>query len=65
MLNTWYISSRGVPDCSWIRLKQRWHREQVVFDHMQFLNEMQHFGLSAATAMYHPVDLGLNCSSTF
>src|SRR5262249_24512451 len=37
--------------------EQRWYVKQIVLNNMEFVDEVQHFGLRAATAMHHAMDL--------
>ena len=57
ILNTLYISCQLVLRFFLYQLKQGRNREQVIFDHMQVINKMQHFCLRAAAAVNHAMYL--------
>lgn len=37
--------------------EERWDGEEVVFDHVEFVDEVEHFGLCAAAAVDHAADV--------
>lgn len=47
------------------QFEERWNVEQVVFDDVDVVDEVEHFGLCAAAAMHHAVDLAAQLPEHF